>query len=94
MQAHEMRKEVEAAWCWQKEEGEEAGRPAGGPWMGGCQGEQVVGGPLLDWELGEEEGGWNEAPKVGLQDWRRDVRLEQAEAPFVAQKGSEGAGWV
>lgn len=46
--AHEMWKEVEVACCWQKEEGEEAGYRVGGPWMGGCQGEQVVGGPLLD----------------------------------------------
>lgn len=57
LQTHEMRKEVEAACYWKMEEVEEAGCPVGGPWMGGCQGEPVVGGRLLDQELGEEEGG-------------------------------------
>lgn len=47
LQAHEVRKKVEGACCCQKEE-EEEGCPAGDPWMGGHQGEQVEGGLLLD----------------------------------------------
>lgn len=60
--------------------------------MGGFQGEQEGGGPPLDQELEEEEGGWNEAQGAGLRNRRRDVRLEQVVEPSACQKGSENAG--